>query len=224
MTLDREACRTCADRPCVTQMRQKGLRFSATEQTVEEVLAECLNSRPMFFDGGGVTLTGGEVSLQFEAVTDLLGRLGEAGVHRAIETNGTHPREQEWLSLVDEWIMDFKHCDDEKHKAWLGVGTDRIRKNLIYMAEHHPDMLIRIPLMPGFNDSPEEAKGLAAFLGAHAVSGRVRVEVLPYHEFGKAKWSQCGMDYKMKPGKISNETRLNLEEELRRAGLQVVRT
>lgn len=221
--LDRERCAACDDRPCA-RMRQKGLRWSCVAEDVDAIAGECLGSAPMFFDGGGVTLTGGEVCMQLDAVRALLDRLGEAGIHRCVETNGSLPRTAELLPLVDEWIMDFKHHDSAKHRAWLGAGNEGVLRTLAAATAAHPDVLIRIPLMPGFNDGDGDAEAFARCLAPHAARPNVRVEVLTYHEFGRGKWAQCGWDYPMPPGRLPPDARKRLEDALRAAGMRVVRT
>ena len=221
--LDREMCGRCEEKLCIHGMRQKGIHLSFREMDVQEMLSECIASEPMFFDGGGVTLTGGEMSLQFEAVKEFLAGLGEAKIHRCVETNGSHPKARELFPLVDEWIMDVKHIDNEKHRQWLGIGNEQILANLKAVCAEHGDVLVRIPMMPGFNDSEEDARQFASYL-AECAGENVRAEVLTYHEFGKGKWAQCGMQYTMKGGRITPEQRAYLEEQLRGAGLNVVRT
>ena len=221
-TLNRAMCAACPDKPCTT-MRQKGLRLSCQEVEVADLVSECVGSSPMFFDGGGVTLTGGEVCMQLSAVKELLGALGDHGIHRAIETNGSLPGTTDLIPQVDEWIMDFKHYDSEKHRAWLGADNAGVWNTLQAVCANHPDVLIRIPLMPGFNDSPADAAAFAARLSPVAARENVRMEVLVYHEFGKAKWAQCGMTYAMS-GRVAPEARKALESALRDAGIRVVRT
>ena len=220
--LDREMCAACPDKPCTT-MRQKGLRLSCREVEEDALVAECVGSMPMFFDGGGVTLTGGEVCMQLPAVKTLLTRLGTHGIHRAIETNGSLPGTLDLLPLVDEWIMDFKHYDSDVHRAWLGAGNEGVLNTLRAVCDAHPDVLVRIPLMPGFNDAPGDAAAFADILSPIAVRANVRMEVLTYHEFGKAKWAQCGMTYTMS-GRVSPDARKALETTLKDAGIHVVRT
>lgn len=223
--LDRTLCEDCEDRPCIQKRRQKGIRLTYREYEVSDLLKECIGCKPMFFDGGGVTLTGGEITLQFDAVKELLGGLKEAGIHTAIESNGTHPRMEEYIPLVDEWIMDIKHMDAKKHKEWLGVSNERTIQNIRMATEKHPDVLIRIPLIPGFNNSREDAEEFAEFFKSCAAGcDNVRVEILTYHEFGKGKWEQCGYTYTMKPGKITPETRQYFENRFREEGIQIVRT
>ncbi|MDO4273513.1 MAG: glycyl-radical enzyme activating protein [Eubacteriales bacterium] len=222
--LDRNMCKQCEDVPCITGRRQKGIRLSCKEYEVDTIVRECVDSKPMFFDGGGVTLTGGEITLQFQAVKELLEKLHQAEIHTAIESNGSHPGMEEYLPLVDEWIMDLKHYDNRKHMEWVGVPNTWVINNIRMAAERHPDVLIRIPLIPGFNDSREEAEGFTEFLKSCGIRQNVRVELLSYHEFGKGKWEQCGFTYTMKPGRISPETVDYLENKLRQEGINVVRT
>ncbi|MBR2571173.1 MAG: glycyl-radical enzyme activating protein [Clostridia bacterium] len=222
--LNREICRNCADRPCLRMRGQRGVRLSCSEISVEELLRECVSGLPMYFDGGGVTLTGGEVSLQFEEAAELLEGLGKAGVHRAIETNGTHPRLAEWIPLVDQWIMDVKHYDDEKHKSVTGVSNRTILSNLETVSAVHRDMLVRVPLIPGFNDSQADAEGFARLFSGKLKGSGAKVEFLSYHEYGKAKWAQCGLSYPMPNARIAPGTVEMFESALARCHIPTIRT
>ena len=93
------------------------------ERTVDDVFSECLRSRALFFSGGGVTFTGGECTLQREELSELLSRLRAAGIHTAIETNGTSPHLRELLPHVNYLIMDFKHFDGDALLQSTGVGN-----------------------------------------------------------------------------------------------------
>lgn len=222
--LDRTVCADCGDKPCIRGRRQKGIRLSYKEYEVDELVRECVASAPMFFDGGGVTLTGGEITMQFEAVKELLEKLGEHGIHRAIESNGTHPRMEEYIPLVDQWIMDVKHYDDAKHREWLGVSNVWTVKNLEKVSAQHKNVLIRVPLMPGFNDSNADAEGFAKLFKEHIKGDHTKVEFLTYHEFGKGKWEQCGKEYVMKPARIAPGTAGKFEKILEQQGICCVRT
>ena len=85
----------------------------ARSATVDQILRELLSARAMFFEGGGVTLTGGEATLQFDAVLELLKRARAEGIDTCMETNATHPRFPELLPWLNTLIADFKHPDDE---------------------------------------------------------------------------------------------------------------
>lgn len=219
--LDRSHCNVCKDRPCASR-RQRGIRLSCRDYTVEEMLEESAASKPMFFDGGGVTLTGGEVTMQFDEVKRLLALLGEQGIHRAIETNGSHPRSEELIPLVDQWIMDVKHYDDAAHRRWVGVSNAQTIRTLCAAALAHDDVLIRVPLIPGFNDAEKDADGFASLF--RRMAPNVKYEFLAYHEYGKAKWAQCGLEYAMGTARLPEGRRAYFEARLREAGLCCVRT
>ncbi len=222
--LDRQVCDLCEEKSCIRNRRQKGIRLSCQEYSVEELVRECEAAKPMFFDGGGVTLTGGEISMQFEAVKELLRKLGDKGIHRAIECNGSHPRMEELIPYVDQWIMDVKHYDEEKHREWIGVSNQWTVRNLERVSELHGDVLIRVPLIPGFNDSREDAEGFAGLFKEKIRGEHTRVEFLIYHEYGKGKWEQCGWEYRMKPGRIAPGVQELFENTLKENGIACVRT
>lgn len=216
--------KTARTDPASAEEDKKGIRLSYKEYEVEDLVKECIASKPMFFDGGGVTLTGGEITLQFEAVKEFLAKLGEAGIHRAIESNGTHPRMEEYIPLVDQWIMDVKHYDDEKHKEWLGVSNKWTICNMEKVTAVHHNVLLRVPLIPGFNDAPGDAQGFAELFEKSIKGANTQVEFLTYHEFGKGKWEQCGMEYKMTPGRIAPGTVKHFEAVMKEHNIRCTRT
>lgn len=225
--LDRGVCASCPEKPCINRYRQKGIRLSCQEYSIEELLQECEAAKPMFFEGGGVTLTGGEISVQFEAVKELLQRLGTCGIHRAIECNGSHPQMEALIPHVEQWIMDVKHYDEEKHKTWTGASNRWTIRNLERVTQAHPDVLIRVPLIPGFNDSREDADGFARLFREKirgSSTSNTKVEFLLYHEYGRGKWAQCGRVYEMGPGRIAPGTREYFEEKMAEWGIPCIRT
>lgn len=222
--LDRSVCAGCRDHACIVDRRQKGIRLSYKTYGIGELVEECIRSRPMFFDGGGVTLTGGEIGMQFEAVKELLRKLGEAGIHRAIESNGSHPGMGELVPYVEQWIMDVKHYDNEIHRKWVGLSNRQTIENLEKISAVHPDMIVRVPLIPGFNDAPEDAEGFADLFERKIKGNHTRVEFLTYHEFGRVKWEQCGKEYRMPAGHIEPGTVEYFEKVLTGRGIVCIRT
>ena len=202
----------------------EGMEFSDLPGTpVPEIVDEALSCRPMFFDGGGVTFTGGECTCQFDALCEALTLLKQADISTAIETNGTTVRLPELFGLVDELIVDCKHYDPGIHLRVLGASNETILSNISAAAAEHPDLLIRIPLIGGFNASEEDMERFAELflrLGA----SKARFELLPYHEYGKDKWAKCGREYTVRDAFVSPEQREKNEDILRRHGLTVVRT
>ena len=204
----------------------EGMDFapSHTEGTdIQQIKEEILGCRPMFFDGGGVTFTGGEATCQMEALKSILQELRLENIHTAIETNGTAYALSELFPLIDELIIDLKHWDAARHKAIVGMDNTQIIQNLKLAFQQHPNLLVRIPLIGGFNDSKEDIEEFVKFFKAFA-SATTRFEILLYHEYGKDKWQQCGKTYTMKNAFVPEETREKMEQLLRQQGLTVVRT
>lgn len=193
--------------------------FMSTEELIDEVI----RSKPMFFDGGGVTFTGGEATCQFTALKEVLQHLHGMGISTAMETNGTSPRLSELFPLLDELIMDFKHYHSDIHERITGLNNGMICKNLRVAMKMHPNLLIRIPLIGGFNASLEDMKEFIAFFTSQDTT-RVRFELLTYHEYGKDKWLKCGKEYTVTDAFVSEETRQLYEIMMREQGLCVVRT
>ena len=194
--VDRAICDSCEGKECIRQHDTKGMYLSYKEETIEEVIGEACANEMMFYDGGGVTFTGGEATVQFQEMTDALKGLKEKDIHTAIETNGTHPRLPELFPYIGRLIMDCKHCDASKHQRYTGISNERIMENIRRAAKEHPGLHVRVPLIGGFNDSELEREQFLDFF--REIKGdNVTFEVLSYHEFGKKKWHQCGWEYKM---------------------------
>ena len=189
----------------------------------EELVKEALSCRLMFFDGGGVTFTGGEPTLQFSALEEALQALQENGIHTAIECNASHPQLPALFPYIDQLIMDFKHWNSAKHREITGMGNETVKKNLASAFAKHGDVLIRTVLVHGVNDSREDAEQFAAFYRQFDTS-RARFEFLPYHEYGKAKWEQCGRTYVIKDGFVSEKITTIYRDVYQRSGLTVVAT
>ena len=194
-----------------------------TEVTVNEMLTEIRSCTPMFYDGGGVTFTGGEVTMQMDMVKYILTHLKREGINTAIETNGTSPRLPELLPLLDLLICDLKHTDSEKLRSVTGVSGEIIYRNLYTAAEAELPLLIRIPLIHGFNDDDASFEGFADFLSGLPSDG-FSVELLAYHEYGKDKWKKLGLPYTVENGAIRESDRKRLAQRLSDIGIRVIAT
>ncbi len=226
--LDRTLCRTCKGRECVTVHKNDGLVCRGIAVPVETLAEEAGRSRGMFFDGGGVTLTGGEPTRQYDGVKALLARLKAEGIDTAMETNGTHPDLPALFPLIDTLMMDFKHPDSGVHKAFTGVGNEMIRQNVRRAAQSHPRVQLRVPMVNGFNVGEAELEGFLRFFDGLKTEGlpceNVTLEFLRYHEFGRQKWEQCGWEYRMENAQVPGEWVRRYEEAFRQAGFTVVHT
>lgn len=191
---------------------------------VEALVDEARSAAPILIDGGGVTFSGGEPTLQFEALARALRMLRSAGIHTAIETNASSPRLKELVPVLDLLIADFKHPFSAAHKRHTGMGNERILRNLSEISRMGIPMWIRTPLVHGVNDSEECLEG---FIKAYTQSLKlenVRFELLPYHEYGVQKWAQCGKKYKVSDGHVSADTVKRFADGYRSAGLELIKT
>ena len=199
------------------------LRDSSDKPTpVEDLVREAISCKPMFFDGGGVTLTGGEVCLQADAAKNLLCKLKAEKIHTAIESNASTPGFRKILPYVDYIMVDFKSANSLAAKTTIGTETEPITENIKYALSSGYELHIRIPLIHNFNDDKEERKRITDTL--KNLRGKFDVEILPYHEYGKQKWEQSGREYTVTDGFVSAQTVSEFSEELKSAGIRVIKT
>lgn len=190
---------------------------------VAEVLEEIISCRSLFFDGGGVTFSGGEPTLQFDSLLKLLQQLQQYEVHTALETNGTHPRLEVLFPYLSMLVMDLKQVDDEVHRKWTGVSNGIIKENVGKAMSKHTNVLIRTPLIRGINSAENDISQFLAFYRQFPLN-HTRFEFLKYHEYGKIKWEQCHKNYLIQDGYITEEILEKYEKAYRNQGLTVVRT
>lgn len=198
-------------------------KLSCTEHDTEEVFSEILSGKMMMFSGGGVTFTGGEPTVQFDALKELLTKCRNAGIHTAIETNASHARFTELAELIDYMIVDLKHYDAEKHRQVIGSSNEKAIGNIKEVSKTRQQLLIHIPLIGGFNSSEEDAEKFAELIKSFG-NEKIDVEVLRYHEYGKDKWLQCNMEYKMTSGNVTDEEYKKFTDILRNNGISVIKT
>ncbi len=184
---------------------------------IDALFEEILSCRPMFFDGGGVTFTGGEATLQFDELCLLLQKLKAADIDTCIESNGSHPYFPVLWPYIDHLIMDVKHFENEKHLALTGVPGDLVYRNLALLCSAGKEALIRIPLINALNT---DADGFVAFFSRHDCKA-LTFEFLPYHEYGRDKWTEA---YTVKNGFITDATLHEFQEKFKSAGLLVTTT
>jgi pyruvate formate lyase activating enzyme len=173
------------------------LTCTGESKTVDEVLHVCLQDKPFYEDsGGGVTLSGGEALTWPDFCEELLRRLHEEGVDTCIETEAHVPAEvfRRIAPLLDHLLVDLKHVDPDKIRTHTGGDANLMLGNLRWAIAHHPDVLPRTPVIPGFNDTPDDARAMARWLREVGAS---RVQLLPFHSFGESKYVLLDMDYSL---------------------------
>ncbi|MEE1159812.1 MAG: glycyl-radical enzyme activating protein [Atopobiaceae bacterium] len=184
-------------RAAVAACPTRALSIVGKAKTVDEIVRVCLQDQPFYEDsGGGVTLSGGEALMWPDFCDELLGRLHEEGIDTCIETEAhVSPRVfQRIASQLDHMLVDLKHVDASKLEDQTGGRADLMLENLRWALANHPDVLPRTPVIPGFNDSLDDARAIARWLRE---AGGTRVQLLPFHNFGEGKYALIDMPYSL---------------------------
>ena len=199
-----EGCGQCGD-ACPAEAR----RLFGRRMTVGEVLEIVIRDRAFYRkSGGGVTLSGGEPTAQADFGAALLYACHCQGVNTAMETCGYtgFPLLAGMAQHVDQILYDLKHMDREAHRRLTGVPNDLILRNLKRLDAQSNAVVVRVPVIPGFNDSRENLMATAAFVAT--LSSVRAIELLPYHNYGSGKYRHCGRVYELCDFTIPDRDRL----------------
>jgi pyruvate formate lyase activating enzyme len=174
--------------------------------------------------GGGVTLSGGEPLAQPEFASSILRLCKETYIHTALETSGHVDWAifEEVLKFVDLLLYDFKHMDAAQHKSYTGVSNSLILDNA-RRASHELSipMWARIPVIPKYNDSPENMEATARFIAEELGNCVKRVSLLPYHRLGETKFERLEVNYSVSTDPPSEEHLKKLQRIFERFDLAV---
>lgn len=166
--------------------------------TVEEVMREVRRDLPYYRrSGGGMTLSGGEALSQPDFAEALLRAASEESIHTAIETTGFADKTvlDRVLPYLDQVLMDIKHTDSQKHREFTSRDNGLILDNAKYIAERANELIIRVPVIPTFNDTDREIAAIARF--ARSLPNVRRLHLLPYHRLGQDKYTGLSREYGM---------------------------
>lgn len=167
--------------------------------TVAEVMETVERDRPYYRrSGGGLTLSGGESLCQPAFARDLLRAAQDAGINTAMESMGCADYKviEEILPYLDDYLMDIKHMNPVKHKEFTGKSNELMLENAKKIAASGMTRLsIRVPVIPTFNDTPEEIAAIARF--ADQLLGVENIYLLPYHRLGEGKYEGLGRTYQL---------------------------
>jgi len=181
------------------QLKEGSTRIAGEDVTAAEVMTTVLRDMPYYMrSGGGLTLSGGEALGQPEFAAALLRLAHDSGINTCIETTGFASREaiDTVLPHLDTVLMDIKHMSCDKHEAFTGQKNTRILENAAYIAEHARELIIRVPVIPTFNDTADEIRAIADF--ARTLHGVQRLHLLPYHRLGQDKYDALGRPYTLR--------------------------
>ena len=192
--LDRQKCNLCLK--CLDVCYTEALEVTGRYYGLGEMFDECLKDEPFYHNSdGGVTLSGGEPLHQPSFAINLLKTCKEHGLHTTLDTSGYIKWDvlEQALSYTDLVLYDIKHMDPEAHRAGVGVPNELILDNLQRLSSRGKNRIwIRVPVVPGFNDSPENIEKTARMASGLSVE---KVSLLTYHEWGKPKYEAIGREY-----------------------------
>jgi len=192
-------CGVCVD-ACLNNAREIFGRNITVGQALETVKRDRI-----FYakSGGGVTISGGEACLQWEFAREFFKGCKAEKIHTALDTCGFVKPEnlKSVLAYSDLVLYDLKIVDPEIHKKCTGVDPALVFRNVHLISDLAIPMWIRIPIIPGYTDSPDNIAGLGAII--KALSTVERVDLLPYHRLGEAKYKGLGLTYRLEEGLAS---------------------
>jgi pyruvate formate lyase activating enzyme len=203
-----------------TRMEEVGKYYSVND------IIEILDKERIFIDesGGGVTFSGGEPLLQTEFMTEALKTCRESGYHTAVDTSGYSPSEnfKSVIPYTDLFLFDIKHMDDARHIELTGVSNSLIMSNFKLLLDSGKDIFIRIPVIPGLNDEPENLRKLKEFLVSSKTDNLKKISLLPFHKIGKSKYNKFNIPYRMNDVEQPSRQRMNeLKEYFSDIGIKV---
>lgn len=213
-------CLACG--ACAAACPSGALSLLGRTVSPHEVLAEARRDRCFYGKEGGVTFSGGECTMQPEFLLETLALCREAGLHTAVDTCGMVSTDvlDRVAERCDLFLYDIKAVSPDIHRAATGAENEQILENYKRLLAQGKRVWVRVPVIGGFNASPEEMKRIAAFL--HENPGAEQIELMPYHRLGIGKYAQLGRPAPEDAQRIvSHEQMQSYFESFRRLGLPV---
>lgn len=216
--VDRKKCTNCGK--CIDVCYTGALNMYGKWYTVDEMF-DIIKGDEQFYSssGGGVTIGGGEATWYPDFTLNLLRKCKENYINVAVDTCG-YVKSEKGMKILEEadlLLYDFKIFDEQEHIKHTGVSNKIIKENLIKLNDMGQDIIIRTPVIPGYSDSDENLKETAEFLSK--LKSVSRVDILPVHEYGKAKYNEIGMEYKLNVSPIPVERQNEILELFKSYGL-----
>ncbi|WP_324292716.1 glycyl-radical enzyme activating protein [Marispirochaeta aestuarii] len=216
-----KVCAECPDQPCADACPTGAIERFGRKMRVGEVV-DRVSRDELFYrkSGGGVTLSGGEPLSQPEFSSAILRECKKLGYSTAVETCGYGRGEDldRLAEVSDLFLFDIKHLDGEKHARFTGVDTGLILENFARLSDRHSKIIIRVPLIPGFNNDRHTLEGISDFARQNHISD---IHLLPYHRLGRSKYDRLSMPYaiedvpRLTDGEIEEARRIVEEKGVR---------
>lgn len=204
--------------------------FSKNEEVgkyyTTESIIEILDKEKVFINQseGGITFSGGEPMMQIEFLGEALMACKSNGYHTAIDTSGYSSAEnfKSIIPFTDLFLFDIKHLDEKRHIELTGVSNIGILDNYKLLLESGKDIMVRFPVIPGFNDDPDHMERLKQFLTKTKTGSIKKINLLPFHKIGSSKYKRFNIPYRM--GSVeppSGEKMRLMKEFFRDTGINV---
>jgi pyruvate formate lyase activating enzyme len=224
MVIDRKLCDACGD--CVKECPSAALEVLGKRRTVEDVTAIALRDR-VFYEtsGGGVTLSGGEPSMQTEYCRNLMSVVRQEGVHVALDTCGgvSWRRLQPLVELADLVLFDLKVLDEGRHRTYTGVPLKLVLENAQRVSRTGKPIWIRTPIIPGFTDDEANVRRIAAFIRDKLLTVE-RYDLLAFNNTCSPKYRRLDRPFALADEALMSEREMDrLAEAARDEGVDAAR-
>lgn len=207
VSIDRNLCTNCMK--CVDACPAEAIKQWGKLMTVEECMNVIIKDRGFYErSGGGVTVSGGEPLLQADFVAELFKACREEKIQTCCESAFyiKWTEIEKLIPLTDIWIVDIKHMNSVKHKEHIGTVNTQILKNIKRLTKYTDDIILRIPIIPGFNDDMENIEATADFI-LNEMKNKIRtLQLLSFMRLGEEKYQSLGMPYKMENTKVNRRS------------------
>lgn len=210
LVFNRDICTHC--KICENNCPSGAINFIGDEVSIDEIVAEVLKDKPFYDESnGGVTISGGEPFVQYNALKELLIRFYEEHISVAVETTGdtNWNKIEDSIPYIDYFLFDLKLPTAERIKLVTKGNGERILENLKKLASKVPEKIIlRVPVIPNYSYDEETIRKIIDIGAKLKVS---QIHLLPYHTLGVSKYNQLGKEYDLKGFKmLSKEDLKNL--------------
>lgn len=224
IAIDHYKCGLCGE--CIQECPVGALRMDGATMSVDEVFEQILKDEVFYrVSGGGVTLSGGECTASSEFALELLAKCRENGIDTAIETCMYVATEvlKKFIECTNKFIVDIKIMDEERHIKATGVSNALILKNFKYLCEAGVDLMVRIPMIPGYTSDEENIRSIGKFVAE--INPHIPIELINFNPLCTQKYDSLHREFipERQRMPLSQDEMLRRAEILRESGIQYVK-
>jgi pyruvate formate lyase activating enzyme len=213
VVIDRALCTNCGK--CADACVPEAIKLYGKEMTAGEVFRDIEKDAEFYREsGGGVTASGGEPLYQPDFLAALFKICHDSGIRTAVETTGCVSLDalKKVTPHIDLFLFDFKHAFSEDHKKWTKQPTEHILSNFKYIIDSGAKVIVRVPLIPGVNDSENVLKGISKLVLKYM--NEPKVHLLPYHRFGMGKYGMLDREYNLSEATRQSDADLERDKQI----------